>query len=56
MLSIGMVFWILMIIALVFGLWSNRENLWASGFPLFLWVLLFLLGWATFGFPISGSK
>ncbi len=53
-LSIGVVFWILMIIWLVFGLWAwwplSKINM-----PNFLlWFLLFLLGWAVFGFPIAG--
>lgn len=54
MLSIGLLFWILMIIALLFGLYQNRTNLWQSSFPLFLWFLLFLIGWQVFGFPIAG--
>lgn len=54
MLTIGLLFWILMILWIVFGLWTywplNRSH--APSF--LLWFLLFLLGWAQFGFPISG--
>lgn len=56
-LSIGAVYWILMIVAFVFGVWIGWPvaNGWRPlGFNLLLWFLLFLLGWGTFGFPISG--
>ena len=56
-LSIGLVFWILMLFWLVFGLWSNYTpggiNYRPVGGHLLLWFLLFLLGWAQFGFPIA---
>lgn len=57
MLSIGLVFWICMLLILVFGVgwvwdWNNRP-LWGHNF--LLWLLLFLLGWGVFGFPISGK-
>jgi len=56
-LSIGVVFWILMIIWLVFGFWIYwpiNANGRPFGGHLFIWFMLFLLGWAVFGFPISG--
>lgn len=55
-LSIGLLFWILMIIWLVFGGWLywSPPNYRPVGAHFFLWFLLFLLGWGTFGFPIGG--
>lgn len=57
-LPLGVVFWILMIIALVFGVWIGYAPTGAPwrpfGFNLLLFVLLFLLGWKAFGFPIGG--
>jgi hypothetical protein len=59
-LSIGVVFWILMLLVLVFGFWTGwpatgQPASWRPlGFNLLLWFLLFLLGWAEFGFPIGG--
>jgi hypothetical protein len=54
-MTIGFIFWLLMIIWIVFGGWTNRTDLagWGRG-NFFLFVLLFLLGWATFGWPIRG--
>ena len=56
-LSIGVVFWILMLLWLVLGFWfywpiNANPRPFAGHF--FLWFLLFLLGWAVFGFPIAG--
>jgi len=59
MMSIGFVFWLLMIIWLIFGGYTGWVNR-ATGGPLFwggnilLFVLLFLLGWKVFGWPIAG--
>ena len=49
-MSIGLLFWIIMIIWLLFGLYRNRTTLivWV-GDGLILWVLLAILGWAVFG-------
>lgn len=58
-MTIGFLFWLLMILAIVFwavGYWGPY-----AGNPNFgrfngvwLFVLLFLLGWAVFGFAIQG--
>ncbi len=51
-MSIGLLFWILMIIGLFFGGWLNYPfNTNGRGFGgfLVLWVLLALLGWQVFG-------
>ena len=49
-MSIGLLFGVIMIIGLLFGLYSNRANPmpWVSN-SLVLWILLALLGWAVFG-------
>ena len=56
-LSIGLLFWILMILWLIFGFWSNYTpgafNVRPFGGHILLWVLLFLLGLEVFGFPIG---
>jgi hypothetical protein len=56
-MSIGLLFWIIMIIALLFGAWSNRGaegkfDFAGFGGSLVLWILLALLGWHAFGPPI----
>jgi hypothetical protein len=58
-MSIGFVFWFLMLVWLIFGGWSGyaltgpeRGRYYGGHFLLF--ILVFLLGWATFGFPIGG--
>lgn len=59
-LSIGVVFWIVMLILLIFGFWNSWPVIgtpqgWRPlGTSLVLWFLLFLLGWSEFGFPIGG--
>jgi len=57
--TIGAIFWLLMILWLVFGLYLNRSDLRGgnyglAGGNLLLFLLLFLLGWKVFGFPIQG--
>lgn len=52
-LSIGILFWILFIVGLVFfgvGVFRDRNSFSVSG--LFWWVLIFLLGCGVFGFPV----
>jgi hypothetical protein len=60
-MSIGLLFWILMLLWLLFGLvlhWSPTTTgafgpygVW--GHNLLLFVLLFLVGWQVFGAPIK---
>jgi hypothetical protein len=61
-MTIGFLFWLLMLLWLVFGLYWR----WPGGAPvgpawgpvggdLILFILLFLLGWKAFGFPIHGG-
>ena len=57
-MTIGLVFWILMLIWLIFGfayhggVVPGAYGVW--GHSLLLFVLLLLLGWAAFGAPIRG--
>jgi uncharacterized RDD family membrane protein YckC len=61
-MTIGFVFWLLMILWLVFGLywtWPQGGNSGPRAFGpvggnLLLFILLFLLGWRVFGFIIQG--
>lgn len=54
-MSMGLMYWILMLIWLVFGLWWHWPSWqpWIGG-NLLLFVLLLLLGWRVFGPPIHG--
>jgi hypothetical protein len=58
-MSIGFLFWLLMVLWLVLGLWAYSPDLRTGrygivGGNLLLFVLLFLLGWKVFGFIIQG--
>lgn len=59
-MSVGFVFWVLMLIWLVFGVfWSwpagfSRDNLPVWGGSALMYILFFLLGWHVFGWPIHG--
>lgn len=53
----GLIFWVLMLLWLVLGVWWGRNDFLARNFAplggsLLLFVLLLLLGWATFGAPV----
>jgi hypothetical protein len=49
-MSIGLLFWVIMIIGLLLGLYNNRATPMAwVGNSLVLWLLLALLGWRVFG-------
>lgn len=53
-MSIGLIFWVLMIISFVFGL-ATRAPAFAAyswGWNWLLFALLFLLGWGVFGFVV----
>lgn len=55
-MSFGLLYWILMLLWLVFGLWSNWPVAGPSVKPavghVMLFVLLVLLGWKVFGSPV----
>lgn len=57
-MPIGILFWILMILWLLFGLYWNRSDLRGGNYGVFggnllLFILLGLLGWKTFGAPLQ---
>jgi len=62
--TIGFIFWLLMILWLIFGLYWNWPQGGVNGPRAFgplggnllLFVLLFILGWAVFGFVIQGPN
>lgn len=52
-MSFGLCYWILMLVWLVFSLWSAWPTGLRQGGPsLLLFILLVLLGWKVFGPPI----
>ena len=57
-MPIGLLFWVLMILWLLFGfVWYRQGPAWNYGWGgnmLLLFILLFLLGWAEFGFILQG--
>jgi hypothetical protein len=53
-MSRGLLFWILMILWFVFGLWASWPLGWGFGSTVLLFVLLALLGWQVFGPAIKG--
>ena len=56
-MSIGLLFWVIFVIALVFGAWGRTANgqvYWSNYNGWVYAVLLFLLGWRVFGFVIQG--
>jgi len=59
-MPIGMLFWAIFLIYLIFGgLWWRNGAAWAYGWNgsfVLVMVLLFLLGWAEFGFILQGGK
>jgi len=59
-MPIGILFWALMILWLLFGgIWWRNGRDWVYGWGghmALLFVLLFLLGWADFGFILQGGR
>ena len=53
MLSLGFIFWLIMLLLLIFGLWHTWPNYPLVGMNLVVWILLALLGWKVFG-PMIG--
>lgn len=57
-MPIGFIYWLIMLFAVVFyigGYWGPyaQTNVWRFN-SVWLFVLLFILGWAVFGFAIQG--
>ncbi len=56
-MSLGLAFWILMLVWLAFGVYANRAALgnWSGwGGSLLEFLLFLLLGWHAFGPPLHG--
>lgn len=53
-MSIGFIFWLLMLLWLIFGIWRAGGDRYAIGGSILQFILLFLLGWKVFGFVIQG--
>ena len=58
-MSIGLLFWLIMIIGLLFGFAFRSNSAWAGWYGpygdwLILFILLALLGWGVFGPPLHG--
>jgi hypothetical protein len=55
-MSLGLIFWILMLVWFVFGVYQHRANFngFAAGGSLLTFILFLILGWAAFGAPIRG--
>jgi hypothetical protein len=53
-MSIGLLFWVIMVIVLIFGLARNAPQFapYGWGWDWLVYILLFLLGWHAFGFVI----
>ena len=53
-MSFGLIFWIIMLLWLVYGLWDLRAPgqfpVWGN--TLWLFILFVLLGWHVFGAPV----
>ena len=59
-MPIGILFWALFILWIMFrGVWWRNGRDWAYGWggdTMLIMVLLFLLGWAEFGFILQGGR
>jgi hypothetical protein len=60
-MTIGFIFWLIMLLWLIFGLYGNRTKLAGGDYNfiaggLLLFILLFLLGWRVFGFIIRDGN
>jgi hypothetical protein len=57
-MPLGLLYWVLMILWLIFGFWqwspSVPTNYRPFGGHILLWILLFIVGWRIFGFVVQG--
>jgi hypothetical protein len=58
-MPLGIFFWVLMLLWLIFGVWSNRADIQGGRFvsvggTLLEFILFFILGWKVFGFIVQG--
>jgi len=55
-MTLQLLFWILMLLVLVFGLWTNwplKDRWRPAGNLLLIFMLFLILGWAVFGAPVQ---
>jgi hypothetical protein len=53
-MTMGLLFWILMLLWLLFGAWYEWPNHYRVGWSFMLFILLLILGWHSFGPPVHG--
>lgn len=58
-MPLGIIFWVLMLIWLIFGVWASGPDIRggqvrAFGGTLLVYVVIFVLGWRVFGFIVQG--
>ncbi len=53
-MTLGLAFYVLMLLWLVFGSWNAWQTNLDTGGELLLFVLILILGWHDFGPPIHG--
>jgi len=53
-MTLGLAYWIVMLIWLVFGLWHSWPQPYPTAGNIILFILLLLLGWKVFGAPLHG--
>ena len=51
-MSFALCYWVLMLVWLVFGLWTSWPNVRGSAGNVLLFILLTLVGWRVFGAPL----
>jgi hypothetical protein len=51
-MSLGLAFWIVLLLALIFGIYTNWRTPAPSWGNVLLFILLLLLGWQVFGAPL----
>jgi O-antigen ligase len=52
-MSLGILYWLLMVLFLVLGMWSSWPNLRAGSPNILLFLILVVVGWKVFGPPIN---
>jgi len=53
-MSRGLLFWVLMLLWLVFGVWAAWPSYVVLGGGLIVFLLFLLVGWQVFGPPVKG--
>jgi hypothetical protein len=53
-MTLGLMFWILMLMWLIFGVWWTWPDRQRVGGNLLIFILFLLLGWHAFGAPLHG--